>query len=109
MNTRPRATLVGLLVAVFLATVFAAGAGAVTAIAQPSGNPYVVRLDAHQTPLEFTVVATGFPAGSLVYIEQCNDRPPTAPHWSPTRDCDIGSSPAAAIVDEAGTGAIPRG
>ncbi len=108
-STRPRAALVGLLVAVFLATVFAAGAGAVTAIAQPSGNPYIVKLDAHRTPLEFTVVATGFPAGSLVYIEQCNDRPPTAPHWLPTRDCDIGSSPAAAIVDQAGTARFPAG
>ena len=59
-------------------------------------NPYHVTLDAQGQPVPFTIVAAGFPAGSLVYVEQCDAQPPSAPNWSPTRNCDIGTSPPAA-------------
>jgi hypothetical protein len=46
----------------------------------------------------FTVSATGFPDGAIVYVEQCDGTPPTEPLWTPTLNCDLQSSPAGAIV-----------
>jgi hypothetical protein len=114
MNTRPGRTLMALCVAAavvvtLFSTLFAAVADAAPSITEPSGNPFVVKLDAQGRPVQFTVVAKGLTPGSLVYVEQCNGRPPTAPNWLPTRDCDIGSSPAAAIVDPTGTARFPAG
>lgn len=103
-----RAVAGTLLVGALLVTALCAGAAAATGIAQPKG-PYVARLDPQGKPVPFTVVATGFPAGSLVYVEQCDGRPTSAPNWLPTRDCDIGSSPAAAIADSTGTARFPAG
>jgi len=45
----------------------------------------------------------------LVWIEQCDGRPTTAPNWLPTRDCDLGTAPAAAIADASGTARFPAG
>ena len=59
-------------------------------ITEPHGNPYHVKLDAQGQPVPFTITAAGFPAGSLVYVEQCDPQPPSATNWAPTRDCDIG-------------------
>jgi len=82
-------------------------AGAVPAITEPSGAPFAVGMDAQGKPVAFTIAVSGFPAGSLVYVEQCDPRPPTSLNWLPTRDCDIGSSPAAAIVGRDGTARFP--
>lgn len=67
-------------------------------ITQPTGNPFVVPGNASGAPLPFTITASGFMPGSLVYVEQCDGTPATAQGWSPTANCDLGSSPAAAIV-----------
>jgi hypothetical protein len=81
---------------------WSARAGAATSVTEPAGNPIHVAVDARGVPVPFTVVATGFKPGTLVYVEQCDGRPTTAPNWLPTRDCDIGTSPASVIVDPAG-------
>lgn len=46
--------------------------------------------------------ATGFPAGSQVFVEQCDGVDPTSIGWDATIDCDLGSSPAPAIADSSG-------
>ena len=107
--SRVLCALFAVMAVAFVVTSTASAAGAVPAISQPAGHPYVVKLDAQGKPVSFTIVATGFPAGSLVYVEQCDANPPSAPHWLPTRNCDIGSSPAAAIVDSSGNARFPAG
>ena len=44
----------------------------------------------------------GFAATSNVFVEQCDGVAPTAVGWDPTTNCDLGSSPAAAIADGSG-------
>lgn len=84
---------------VLLFTAAAAGAGTIDS---PHGNPYVVATDEHGVPIPFTIHVSGFQPLSVVYVEQCNGRPTSAPNWSPTRDCDIGTAPAGAITDAKG-------
>jgi hypothetical protein len=76
---------------------------ATSKITEPSSSPYAVPADAAHAPQPFTIVATGFRPGSLVYVEQCDGVAPTSASWAPTLNCDIGSAPAAAIVDSHGT------
>jgi hypothetical protein len=108
MTCRRRSSpLARLVVAVFAAALVCAvfsGAplGAATRITTPSANPYHVALDPNGEPVAFTVVAEGLPAGRQAFIEQCDDRAPSAPNWSVTRDCDLGGSPAPVIVDAHG-------
>jgi len=83
------------------------GAGAASSITEPSANPSPVTFDAAGKPLPVTVVATGFPAGHQVFVEQCNGRAPTSPKWSVSLDCDNGSAPAPAIVGADGTVRFP--
>ena len=98
------------IIAVLLALVAPMGrAGAATTITEPSARPYLVALDTQGRPKPFTVAASGFPAGSLVYVEQCDPQPTSAPNWAPTRNCDIGSSPAPAIVDANGRARFDAG
>jgi hypothetical protein len=93
----PRFRIIAILVlAVGSVSGFATRVGAST-ITVPSGPP---RVDAN-APL--TVVATGFRPSENVYIEQCDGVPPSALRWSPTLDCDNGSSPPAVIADAQGT------
>ena len=47
-------------------------ASAATSITAPTGNPYVVPGNAGGDPIPFTVTASGFAAGSNVFIEQCD-------------------------------------
>jgi hypothetical protein len=95
-------------VALFIA--LSAGASAAsTTITQPRGNPYHIALDGSAKPEPFTVTATGFRPGTLVYVEQCNDRAPGAENWAPTRDCDLGSSPAPVIVSGGGVATFAAG
>ena len=66
-------------------------------ISSPTGSPYVYT---SLNPVSVTV--TGFSPGQSVYIEQCDGVSPSAPGWSPTTDCDNGTSPAAGIADGSG-------
>ncbi len=78
-----------------------APAGAST-ILQPSSSPVVVQVARAAEPPAVTVVAGGFPVRALVYVEQCDGVAPSVPQWSPTAHCDLGTSPAPAIVDDRG-------
>ena len=84
-------------------------ADAVTTIVAPDGAPYHVPVDAQGRPVPFTIAVTGFPAGSLVYVEQCDAQPTSAPNWAPSRDCDIGTSPAPVIADAGGRARFAAG
>src|ERR1700710_518647 len=79
-----------------------AGVAWSSTIVSPAGSPFAVPGDAAGTPQPFTIVATGFTPTSLVYVEQCDGIEPTTKDWSPTVNCDLGTSPAAVIVDGAG-------
>jgi hypothetical protein len=94
--------LSGALFAFAFATATATGAGADTRITEPTAGPIHVALDPAGKPVPFTIVAKGFSAGHLVFIEQCDGRPPSAPNWTPARDCDVGGAPAPVIVDSQG-------
>ena len=94
--------LVAALAAILVLVATAPPAFAATAITEPTGNPYHVALDAQGRPVPFTVVASGFPFRTAVFVEQCNGRPPSAPNWSPTTDCDIASSQAPVYADSHG-------
>ncbi len=65
-------------------------AGSITA---PTGSPYV-----YTSLLPVDVSVSGYTNGQQVYIEQCDGVSPSAPGWSPTTDCDNGTSPSAGIV-----------
>src|SRR5262249_39376440 len=81
----------------------AASAAAATKITEPAQVPYAITLDSSNHPQAFTVVATGFRPGSLVYVEQCDGHKPADANWRAAANCDLGSSPAAALVDKTGT------
>ncbi len=85
-----------------VATLGSASAAFAGTITTPTGNPFVVPGDSHGNPVAFTVVASGYTPGSLVSVEQCDGVLPSDPRWSPTTDCDLGSSPSPAIVDSTG-------
>jgi hypothetical protein len=67
-------------------------------IDEPSSHPYHVPLDANGKALSFTVIASGYPQFTQVFVEQCDGRQPSEPNWSPAVDCDAvtGQSPATA-------------
>jgi hypothetical protein len=91
--------IVGLALAGLGALAEPAGAATITT---PSTNPFVVPGDAGGIPQAFTVSGAGFTAGANVFIEQCDGIAPTAQGWDPTINCDLGTSPAAAIADGSG-------
>jgi Calx-beta domain len=93
-------TLVGVSLAGIV--VSAGPASAATSITNPSSNPFVVPKDAGGNPVPFTVSAAGFVPSSNVFVEQCDGVASTAVGWDPTTNCDLGSSPAAAIADGSG-------
>jgi len=66
-------------------------------ITSPTGSPYVYT---SLSPVDVSV--TGYSPTSSVYIEQCDGVSPSAPGWSPTADCDNGTSPAAGITNGSG-------
>jgi hypothetical protein len=95
--------LIGAIAGLLLALAGAGSAGAVTAVLQPaSPRPYIVPTDASGQPKPFTIVVKGFKPGTDVYVEQCDGKAVTAPHWNVTVDCDNGSSPASAVADAQG-------
>ena len=88
------------------ATVVAATAttaGAAPQITAPSTNPYVVQSAGAGKLAPFTVTATGFRPGQQVFIEQCDGLAITDPHWTPSIDCDAGTSPAPVFTPPSGT------
>jgi hypothetical protein len=99
MSASRRAGAIAAMVIAFGA--FAPGTAGATSITMPTGEPHV---DAN-APL--AVTATGFQAGVNVYVEQCDGVPPTKQGWDPTLDCDLGSSPPAAVADAQGTATFP--
>jgi len=107
-RSRSRATAAVLAVLAGVAVVGAApSSGAATRITAPTSSPIHVALDARGKPVPFDIVADGFPAGHLVFIEQCDGRPKSAPNWTPARDCDVGGAPPPAIVDARGVVRFP--
>src|SRR5258708_3608579 len=78
------------------------GTAGAAQIVQPGTQPFTVPSDKNGNPVAFTIVATGFAPGSPVYVEQCDGKPPTTLQWSPTANCDLGSSPPAAYADTSG-------
>ncbi len=98
------AAFVAVVVAVLVPT--AAFASTVTI---PSTNPFKVPSDSLGHPTPFTIAATGFTAGSQVFVEQCDGTPPTTAGWDPTINCDAGSAPAPAIADAGGKAIFPAG
>ena len=104
------------IVALFL-TVLLGGVGLVlvaspasaATITTPTGDPFVVPGDAGGNPQPFTVSASGYAAGSNVFIEQCDGTPTTATGWDPTTNCDLGASPAAVVADAGGVATFPAG
>src|SRR5262245_44341154 len=77
------------------------GAGAAM-IVEPTARPFVVPADTRGRPAPFTIVAAGFQPGRQVFVEQCDGKSPSGPNWSPTLNCDLGSSPAPVIAGSDG-------
>jgi hypothetical protein len=94
-------------IAVAALLAFASIAAAATSITEPTGKPFPVSLDAGGNPVPFTVAAAGFPFRTPVFVEQCNGRPPSAPNWSPTIDCDLASAQAPVNADAKGAVRFP--
>ncbi len=76
-----------------------AGAGSITT---PPTDPFTVPGDAAGNPKPFTISASGFDPNATVTVEQCDGTPADAVGWSPTTNCDLGSSPAAQQADASG-------
>ena len=93
----------------------AIGLSVVVANAGASGGPpstqtmLNVTADANGQTLPVRVAGSGFTPGALVYIEQCDGTAPTAVGWSPTSNCDLGSSNAPALADSEWARRLPAG
>ncbi len=80
-----------------------AAATAAPKIVEPAADPVAVGVDPAGNLVPFTVKVTGLTAGSQAWIEQCDGTTAGDPKWSPVRNCDVATSPAAAIVATDGT------
>jgi hypothetical protein len=93
---------VGVIAAIVIGVgALAGGVAGATNIVVPSGVPRVVA----NAPL--LVTATGFRPGANVFIEQCDGVRPTKTGWDVTINCDLGTSPPAAIADAQGAATFP--
>jgi hypothetical protein len=90
-----------------LTIAIAPASAAPTGLIEPSSPPVIARVAGPGNASAVSVVVGGFTAGRLAYIEQCDGVAPTASQWSPTSHCDLGSSPAAAIVSADGIASFP--
>jgi hypothetical protein len=95
---RPLARVVRLVGVVSVVLVALSSGAVATEIRQPTGSPFAVR----GGPSAFTLVASGFTPNANVFVEQCDGVPVTTTGWSPTIDCDLGSSPPPASADTNG-------
>jgi hypothetical protein len=98
-----------LIVAVAIATVsaFAVAAYAATGVSSPTPLRFTVPGDSGGAPQSVTIAASGFAPGAPVFIEQCNGVDPTSTGWSPTSNCDLGSSPSPVNAGDDGTATFP--
>jgi hypothetical protein len=101
-TTRRALVLVTVMIGGLLGTVAAAPSAFAATITSPTGNPFIVPANAAGQPVAFTVSASGYNAGDQVFIEQCDGVATTATGWDPTVNCDLGSSPAAALANASG-------
>ena len=99
------ATALGLSAVIVVIFAAAASAGRIVS----PGGVYAVQAEASGRMAPFTVVAAGFPPDTRVYVEQCDGLSPDTPQWSPTLDCDLGSSPAGKLTDGNGSVSFPAG
>ena len=87
------------------------GAVVVNAGATPSpstGTNLNVLGNAIGQPVPVRISGSGFTPGTLIYAEQCDGTDPTGVGWSPTSNCDLGSSPSPSIADGNGKVTSPR-
>ena len=94
-------------IALALVAALAYAADAATGVTKPAPLTFKVPGDGSGVPQSVTVSASGYTPGSLVYIEQCDGVDPASSSWNVTTDCDLGSSPAPALVDSTGTVTFP--
>jgi hypothetical protein len=108
--SRPRARIIvpSIIAAIGLAvaagTAFANGQNAGT-LTKPVVQPFVaVQGDGSGRPLTFDISGDNFPVNASIFAEICDGTPDstTVPAWSPTTNCDLGSSGAPISTD--GTG-----
>jgi hypothetical protein len=63
-------------------------------ISTPPTNPFTVPLNAAGTgPAPFEIVASGYSPGTSVFVMICDGESPSTLNWSPTVNCDNGTSP----------------
>jgi hypothetical protein len=86
------------MVAVVALVVCAPGGFAAAAVITEPAGPFAVG----GGPAAFRVVAQGFAPDANVFVEQCDGVPVSQAGWSPTIDCDLGSSPPPASADAIG-------
>jgi len=101
---RNAAITAGLLAGLVIA--IAPACAATPGLIEPPSPPVIAHVSGPGNAAAVSVVVSGFPPG-LAYIEECDGVAPTAPQWSPTSHCDLGSSPAAAIVGANGVASFP--
>jgi hypothetical protein len=102
MHTQRSAAVGCFLAALVCAVTFGAARASAAKITQPAASPVVAPVDRSGHLTAIAVSATGFAVNTPVFVEQCDGTSPTAPQWSPTEHCDLGSSPAAANADASG-------
>ena len=100
-----RVMVVAIAAVVALASV-ASDAWASTIKLNPSAVPFVVPGDSAGNPTASTVTASGFTPGAQVFVEQCDGVDPSTFGWSPTADCDLGTSPSPATAEQYGHGDV---
>ena len=100
-SKRNRGRVAAFVVAVCAFVGFGAYAAGAASIIQPTGTPHLTA----NAPL--TVVASGFRPGQQVFVEQCDGKAPSAPQWSPTLDCDLGTSPPPTLASSNGQASFP--
>jgi hypothetical protein len=106
-TTRRAIALVMMLIGGLVGAVATAPPVLAATITAPTGNPFIVPGNAAGQPQAFTVSASGFVAGDLVFVEQCDGVAVSTPGWDPSINCDLGTSPAAAIASATGTVTFP--
>src|SRR5258708_31324677 len=91
-----------LLVAIFVA-LDATTATATPRIVEPNASTYTVQPAAAGKLAPFTITVDGFRPGQQGFVEQCDGVAVTDPHWTPSVDCDAGTSPAPVFTPASGT------
>ena len=113
LQAAPTRPVVLVILATLASVVVGVGVGAVRAgavtLTRGAPVPIVTQRDARGSLAAVTISASGFTPGAMVAVEQCDGVAPSAPQWSPTVDCDLGTSPSKAIADATGTATFRAG